>query len=188
MRFGLSQPYAWIYRVTLWALVLFLGFHSLPLIAHAKPHEHGVAALEISLSGQTLNLRLSSPLDSFLGWERAPRNDQEKALYRQLRQDLSHYAPILSLPVQAGCVLEKAEVSDPHRLSGGQSTSEASAEHQDLVAEWWVRCEMPNQLKRVTIQGFDRFKRLRRVDVVANTASGLGKARLTSRQRDFQMP
>ncbi|NDH31293.1 MAG: DUF2796 domain-containing protein, partial [Betaproteobacteria bacterium] len=103
----------------LWALVLFLGFHSLPLIAHAKPHEHGVAALEISLSGQTLNLRLSSPLDSFLGWERAPRNDQEKALYRQLRQDLSHYAPILSLPVQAGCVLEKAEVSDPHRLSGG---------------------------------------------------------------------
>ncbi|MGA1293951.1 MAG: ZrgA family zinc uptake protein [Burkholderiaceae bacterium] len=62
------------------------------------------------------------------------------------------------------------------------------SEHQDVVVEWSIRCEQPSQLKRASFQGFDRYKRLRRVDVQYNLPSGMGKARLTSRQRDLQLP
>jgi hypothetical protein len=63
-----------------------------------------------------------------------------------------------------------------------------AAEHQDLVVEWSIRCDQPSQLKRVGFQGFDRYKRLRRVDVIFNMPAGVGKARLTSRQADLQLP
>jgi hypothetical protein len=169
---------------------LFLG------LAHAKPHEHGVAQLEISLSGQELSIRFASPLDAFLGWERAPRQQQEINLYRQLRKDLAQHAFLLNLPAQAACSLQAAQVSDPHRLDvenqkapdKQKTPDKPAAEHQDLVVEWSIRCDQPSQLKRVGFQGFDRYKRLRRVDVIFNMPAGVGKARLTSRQADLQLP
>lgn len=156
--------------------------------ALAKPHEHGVAEFEISLSGKLLGLRLSAPLDSLLGFERAPRSEQEKNMYRQLRKDLLQYGLLVTLPTQAACTLESTEVSDPHDIDLTRPSAKAGSEHQDMVVEWQLRCESPGALKRISFQGFDRYKRLRRVDAVFNTPSGLGKARLTSRQRDLQLP
>lgn len=171
-----------------YAVSILLGFN--PAFTQAKPHEHGVAQLEISLSGNELQLRFVSALDSFLGWERAPRNDQEKMLYRQLRQDLAQFTSLLSLPAQAACSLQQAQVSDPHQLENKatQAMAKQESEHQDVVVEWSIRCEQPSQLKRTSFQGFDRYKRLRRIDVQYNLPSGMGKARLTSRQRDLQLP
>ena len=171
--------------------------------AFSKPHEHGVAEFELSQTGQTINIRFSSPLDSFLGFERAPRNEQEKSMYRQLRQDLGQYGALITIPVQAACTMQSAEVGDPHGIEttsanakgapakSADATSakaKAGSEHHDMVVEWQLRCEAPGALKRISFQGFDRYKRLRRVDAVFNTPSGLGKARLTSRQRDLQLP
>lgn len=166
----------------------FLGLGLLP--AHAKPHEHGTAQLEVSLSGQSLSIRFASPLDSFLGWERVPRNEQELNLYRQLRKDLTQISTILSLPSQALCSLQQSQVSDPHHLENDktQGSAHQGSEHQDLVVEWLFRCEQPSQLKRASFQGFDRYKRLRRVDVLFNMPAGVGKARLTNRQRELQLP
>jgi len=178
-----------------YAVSILLGFN--PVFTQAKPHEHGVAQLEISLSGNDLQLRFVSALDSFLGWERAPRNDQEKVLYRQLRQDLAQFTSLLTLPAQAACSLQQAEVSDPHQLENKapqamnkapQAMAKQESEHQDVVVEWSIRCEQPSQLKRASFQGFDRYKRLRRIDVQYNLPSGMGKARLTSRQRELQLP
>jgi hypothetical protein len=125
-----------------------------------------------------------------LGWERAPRNDQEKMLYRQLRQDLAQFTSLLSLPAQAACSLQQAQVSDPHQLENKatQAMAKQESEHQDVVVEWSIRCEQPSQLKRASFQGFDRYKRLRRIDVQYNLPSGMGKARLSSRQRELQLP
>ena len=47
-----------------YAVSILLGFN--PVFTQAKPHEHGVAQLEISLSGNDLQLRFVSALDSFL--------------------------------------------------------------------------------------------------------------------------
>jgi hypothetical protein len=46
------------------------------------------------------------------------------------------------------------------------------------VVEWLFRCEQPSQLKRASFQGFDRYKRLRRVDVLFNMPAGVGKGAL----------
>jgi len=178
------RPRASFFLAHLASLVLGLG------LAHAKPHEHGVAQLEVSLSGRELSIRFASPLDVFLGWERAPRHEQEVNLYRQLRKDLVQHGFLLSLPTQAACSQRTAQVSDPHQLDGEKSKVPAkpAAEHQDLVVEWSISCDQPSQLKRLGFQGFDRYKRLRRVDVIFNMPAGVGKARLTSRQADLQLP
>lgn len=149
--------------------------------AHAGPHEHGVASLELSVDGSTLLVRFSSPLDNLLGWERAPRNEQEQRQYAALRAELAQPAVILSIPEVAACRLESATVSDPHLKS-------SSDPHKDLEAEWNFRCGAAASLRTITINGFDRFKRLRRVDAFYALPGKSGKSRLTGRQRELKLP
>ena len=40
---------------------------------HAQAHVHGAVQLEVALDGPTLSIALEAPLDSLLGFERAPR-------------------------------------------------------------------------------------------------------------------
>jgi hypothetical protein len=217
-----------------WIVALFAAFTS--LASHAGPHEHGVASLELSVDGDSLLVRFSSPLDNLLGWERAPRNEQEQRQYAALREELVQPAVILNIPDVAACRLEKATVSDPYPKPSGSlplkppgnptamtavdppskamvdptskamgdppskamvdPTSKAmvdpqakssSAPHKDLEAEWNFRCGASAALRLVTVNGFDRFKRLRRVDAVYALPGKSGKSRLTGRQRELKL-
>ena len=46
--------------------------------AHSRPHEHGVASLDVAVDGAQLTVLLNMPLDGLLGFERPPRNDRER--------------------------------------------------------------------------------------------------------------
>ena len=192
---------AWLERTA----CLPTGLHLLlfSLAAHAGPHEHGAARLELSVDGDLLLVRFSSPLDNLLGWERAPRNEQERRQYAALREELAQPAVILSIPDTAGCRLHQSTVSDPHGGSPAETQSRAasgtqpsparevrpdtaSETHRDLEAEWSFRCGAMPALRNITLNAFDRFKRLRRVDAVFALAARTGKFRLTARQRELR--
>jgi len=209
-----------------WIVALLVASISLP--SHAGPHEHGVASLELSVDGDMILVRFSSPLDNLLGWERAPRNEQEQRQYAALREELAQPALILSIPDAAACRLEKATVSDPYPKPSGSlpvkppgnpsaknaadapskapvgppskapvdppakamadATPKSSSDpHKDLEAEWNFRCGSVAALRIVTVNGFDRFKRLRRVDAVYALPGKSGKSRLTGRQRELKL-
>jgi hypothetical protein len=84
---------------------------SLPALA-GKGHVHGEGSLEVVIDKDNLSLRLELPLDVAVGFERAPRNDKEKAALAAAQQALSDPALFAPTPA-AGCKPEPARVEMP---------------------------------------------------------------------------
>ncbi|MCS6786458.1 MAG: DUF2796 domain-containing protein [Thiobacillaceae bacterium] len=142
-------------------------------------HQHGVARLEVAVEGAQLVIRLDSPLDNLLGFERAPRTAAERTAAAALIKRLeSAQGLFLTSPV-AGCTLASAEVEAPV-LQGG-----SAREHADLVAEWRYTCRAPERLTGLRVLLFKDYPRLRRLDAAVVGPRGQRAAQLTARLPDL---
>jgi hypothetical protein len=54
----------------------------------AEAHVHGIAKLDVIAEGTGLVLRLETPLENLVGFERAPRNNKEQAAVRKMADAL----------------------------------------------------------------------------------------------------
>src|SRR5688572_25222455 len=80
---------------------------------HAEQaHVHGYATLDVAVDGNILALRLESPLDSFVGFERAPKNEKERAALRRMAQALRSEQAFLP-SAAAACRLKDVALSSP---------------------------------------------------------------------------
>ena len=99
------------------ALLLSSGTPA-PMAHAAGAHSHGIARLEVAVDGATVTLRLASPLESLLGFERAPRNDAERGQVRAMAQALRAGNPFVPTPA-ARCRLDKVDLASSVRYAEG---------------------------------------------------------------------
>lgn len=138
--------------------------------AMAGPHEHGVARLDVALDGSTVTLALNSPLDNFLGFERAPRNDRERAAAQALLAQLQQGAALFKLDAAAQCGQRSAEVHAPVLGVGSAAAADKgakakSSDHADVEVTYSFQCTQPQALNTLTVALFESWQRLRRVEV-----------------------
>jgi len=162
-----------------------------PAAAQAhKAHSHGVAQLEVAIDGPTIKLKLESPLDSLLGFERAPRNDAERDRVRVMAQALRSgpFVPTAAARCRLERVSLRSAVLAPELLgeSGPAAGGKADDEHVDLDAGFVYRCEDPKALAGVDVMLFDHFKRLRRVDTQVAGPKGQAALKLTAKSRQIR--
>lgn len=74
-----------------------------PCLAHGI-HQHGLAHVEVSQQDHVVNVNFRAPLDSLIGFENHPANDEQRAQARVLLEKLQQ-APeaVIQLPPAAGC-------------------------------------------------------------------------------------
>jgi hypothetical protein len=167
-------------KSALLALSLLLAFSA----AHAQhKHVHGEGRLDAVLDGETLSLELELPLDTAVGFERAPRNEKEKAALANAGKVLG--APALWKPTPAAqCQLQSTEVTLP--FEGGHDKHDGNAhegeEHGDIEANHIFRCAHPGALKSVETTLFKSMKRLYRLEAQRSGPSGQGAQRLTPKK------
>jgi len=179
------------------------GLLALMLTGAAGPtlaqHVHGQAELEVAVSGDTLVLGLNSPLDSLLGFERAPRTAAQKAAAENLLLQLRKPETLFVPSAAAQCVTVSAVIDAPvlgavRKDGGGQAAKAPAAAakshshgekhgHAELNAEFTFKCGRSDQLRGLEVRLFDSFKRLRRVDVKVTAPGGQSSARLTPARR-----
>jgi hypothetical protein len=154
-------------------LYLFAGFLAFTLPAHAgKGHVHGEGKLDVSIEKDSITLALELPLDAAVGFERAPKTDQEKAALTTAEKALRD--PALFRPTPAAqCTAQPAQVTMP-AFDGKQGDG-----HGDIDATYRFRCAAPAALKSVETTLFKSFKRLYRVEAQRVGPTGQGAARLT---------
>jgi Protein of unknown function (DUF2796) len=143
-----------------------------------KAHEHGVMKLDVVLEGSTLSVNLQSPLDSFLGFERAPRTDAERKAAADLLARLrgpNQGQPLFAADAAAQCTMSKAEVRAP--VLATSAVAAAQDGHADLDAEYTFTCARPAELKVLDLGLFEAFRRLQRIDV--QVAGPQGQSRVT---------
>lgn len=144
---------------------------TVPAWSAEHAHQHGVVSLNATLEGEVLSLDLDAPLDSLLGFERAPRTEAERAAAAALLKTLGPGTSIWRPNPEAGCVLTQSKVTAPV-LQQAQVSAE---EHADLEAGYQFRCKQPAKLTGLQHGLFNAFARLQRIEWQFALPSGQGK-------------
>jgi hypothetical protein len=170
--------------------LLLAGGALAPAARAAGAHSHGTAHLDVAVDGATITLKLQSPLESLLGFERAPRNDAERGQVRAMAQALragNQFVPSAA----ARCRLDRVELRSPvlaPELLGesGSSAGKPADDHADLEGTFVYRCEDAKALQGVDVLMFDHFKRLRVVETQVAGPRGQSALKLNSRARQIR--
>ena len=154
-------------NIRLLLIALLLGA---PLANAQHRHVHGEAGLAVVIDKDTITLSLELPLDVAVGFERAQKNDKEKAALAAAETTLSNAAALWLPTPAAHCTVQSAEAGMP-KFGGG--------EHADVDARYVFRCANPAALKGIETTLFKSFKRLYRLEVQHAGPAGQGKQLLT---------
>ena len=142
----------------------------------ARPHEHGIARLDVAVAPGSLTLDLSIPLDSLLGHERAPRSAAEIERASVAVARLRAGEALFRIDASAGCALESVELtSAPLELGAAVPAREG---HADLEGRYAFRCRPGALAGAVEVGLFDAFAALRRIELQVATPKGQLKATL----------
>jgi len=176
---------------TWFAALMIVGALASPAALAAGAHSHGVARLDVAVDGATITLRLHSPLDSLLGFERAPRNDAERGQVRAMAQALRSGRPFVPTAA-ARCRLDRVELASPALApellgeSGAAAAGRLPDDHAELDGTFVYRCEDAERLAAIDVMLFDHFKKLGRVDVQLAGPKGQSAMKLNSRARQIR--
>lgn len=156
---------------------------------HAQhAHVHGELSLDVAVEDRAIVIHLHSALDSVLGFERAPRTQEEARQVRALARRLRAADQLLRPDAAAGCTLgevvldsevldfdeaaaDAAAAADTH-AAHGPSHEAHSHTHADMSADIIFHCTQPGRAAFVDVRLFDAFERLHTVQVQMVTAQG----------------
>ena len=147
--------------------------------AGGKAHEHGALKLGVAIEGNKLSIAMEAPLDSLLGFERAPRTGTERQAAAEVLARLrspDKGAPLFGTDSAAQCTLAKADVQAPVLEPGAKPASKD--EHADLDAHYEFTCAQPGELRTLDVGLFDAYKRIQRIDVQVVGPKGQAKVSL----------
>lgn len=157
------------------ALTVGLNVHA----AHAaEGHSHGTGSVEVSIDGGQISIALELPLDSAVGFERAPKTDKEKTALADAAKLLNDAQAVFIPTANAKCAIVSAQASVPHTAG----TPAPTDGHADIDASYVFRCTDPAALKGIETTLFKHFKRLYRLEARRIGPTGQGSMRLSAKQ------
>ena len=79
--------------------------------AQQQAHTHGRLAMDVAVDARVITLQIESPLDGFLGFERAPRTDAERKQVSDMVASLNAADRLFLPDPAAGCKLSKVDLA-----------------------------------------------------------------------------
>lgn len=162
-------------------LMLFLAWPACAGNLPRPAHVHGVAQLEVAVEGGHVDLHLESPLEALLGFEHAPRNDQERSAVDRMQQTLKQAHKLFVPTAAAGCKLVSVKVAAPSLEA--QPDKSGQEAHGDLYAEYRFACAQPGKLSGMEVRLAEAFPRMARIDAQVVSGKGQTARRLTTKMR-----
>jgi hypothetical protein len=153
---------------------------AMPASAQQHAHAHGRLALDVAVDAQSITVQIESPLDSFVGFERAPRTDAERKRVADMVAQLNAADRLLQVDPRAECKLSKVELeSATLGLGATKKPSEKPAgdsEHADIDITAIFACAKAADARFIdTKRLFDAFKGIRTIDAQVASAQGQAK-------------
>lgn len=146
-----------------------------------KAHEHGAGKLNLVQEGAAYTLELELPLDTLVGFERAPRNAAERQAAKAALARLRDAAALFrTQPASAGCALSATDVVAPLLESPSES-------HADATATYTLQCPPQATPQRLEVALFEAFPRLKRLEVQTVLVSGQGRLKLSPSSRVIEL-
>lgn len=165
-------------------------------------HTHGVGHLNLVLDGNELVLELRSPSANIVGFEHAPKNEEQTQAVEKAITFLKQGDKLFALPKQAECSLHDAHVNTD-MLEGHQDKHDShdhghdekhshSEHHEDSVhsefeAEYHFKCNQPDKLNTVDALIFDQFPGFEELEVQMLSPKGQSVGELTPKKRQLNL-
>jgi hypothetical protein len=168
-----SRPLSTLALTALFALTAF------PLAASAQTqhaHVHGQIKLDVVVEGPTVVIEMGSPLDNYVGFERAPRTDAEKKAVDDAVAQLRAADQLFKIDPTANCKLGPVTLRSA-ALGLGKPDAAATEGHGDLDATIAFNCTNAAAAKFIDIDLFNAFKGPRQIE--AQIASPQGQFKRT---------
>lgn len=137
-------------------------------------HVHGEARLELALDQRGFEIRIWMPMETLVGYERAPRSPDETNAYDNALHHLRSTDGVVRPSTAAGCSGRLLELIQPDWAA-------ASNGHAEVESAYRFECSEPNKLAAIELTLFDRFSRLRRIEARLVDPKGTRAQRLGRR-------
>ena len=181
----------------------------------AEPHEHGSAVLDVAIDASAVTFELRGAGDSFVGFEHAPSNAEERARFDAVVKQLESAVGLFDLgsadcrqtdvrvtPAHAASATsdkhhdhahsskaahaEAGEVKDRHSHSA-DTQSKAAHAHADWSARWTLACSATEQAAELTVNLFDALPNLHELQLQLVSEQLQTGATLTSTSRTLKL-
>lgn len=149
-------------------------------------HVHGLAHLDAALDGRSLMIAVRTPGWDLVGFERAPRDEAERARIEAARATLADGARLFAFePADACRPAEAARVVLPTAIEphGAEAEPSESGHPGDWSATWTFDCADPASLRAIRVDWFDAFESTERIEVQWIGPEGQAGHSLTAAQR-----
>jgi hypothetical protein len=150
--------------------------------AEGHPHEHGVARVEVTVEGNAVSVRLDSPLDNLVGFERAPRNDAERKRVDAALRLFDRSGTLFAVDPAGDCKLQGVELRSQVLKLGPPGEPDPDG-HAELEADFRFQCARAEHARFVETGLFAAFPRVQRIDAQAVTAKAQREVTLQRPQR-----
>lgn len=140
--------------------------------AHQHAHTHGHMTLDVAVDATTITLTLESPLDSFLGFERAPRSAAERKQVADMVARLKAADQLFEPDAAAGCKLSKVDL-ESDALGLGAAHGHGDDGHADIAVDMVFTCAKADAARHIDVKLFAAYPRLR--SIAAQVAAPQGQ-------------
>ena len=130
-----------------------------------RSHDHGVADIGMALDGALVALDLRATGFDIVGFEYPAERPADIAAIDAALELLRDADALFGFPEPAGCTLTEADVA-LEQIGTGR------AAHSEFQASYVLTCRDGAAIDAVTMDLFDKFESLRRLDVVVVDSSG----------------
>jgi len=149
-------------------------------VRHHGAHVHGVSDLDVAIEKGVVEVDIHGPGINFVGFEHAPRTDQEKQALADATRTLQQPASWLVFPEAARCTLASAKVAD-----AGKPDEDG---HMDVSAHYRFTCAKADALTGFDVGLLRAFPHTVKVNVDLVTPSGQGQATVDASQSHVPVP
>ncbi|MFK7957341.1 MAG: DUF2796 domain-containing protein [Lysobacterales bacterium] len=140
-------------------------------------HVHGHIELGIVVENATLSIALSAPLADLMGFEHAPKNDDQHRRLQQAVSLLNDSEAMFGLPTSAACTSDVIVIEGPTYLEqvsntrNGETASDSghshdeNHEHSEVHAQYQWTCEAVERLESVTALFVGKFENTEHIEI-----------------------
>ena len=156
------------------------AFLATPFAAPAQTpaaHVHGQIRLNVVIDGPAIVIEMESPLDNFVGFERAPRTEAETKAAEEAVAQLRAADQRFKIDPSANCKLGPVTLRST-ALGLGKSEEGAGEGHADLDGSFAFNCTNAAAAKFIDIDLFAAFKGPRQIEAQIAAPQGQFKRTL----------
>ena len=165
-------------------------------------HVHGMAHLDVVLEGNMLLASIKVPAADLVGFEHVASTDEQKSKVYEMLGKMELAKILWTLPAAAECV--RQDVSVEHKLikeghhkhdhnhnhnhnHNHKHDHDHDHAHSDVLVDYHYECQHPEHLQNVTVNLFEAFPSLEKIQGQLITPSGQKGQTLTTEKNTIQL-